>query len=134
MDIGALKKADAEAAEGVWVGDLPDMGDVRLRVRPMTHPRVMRAMGRARRAAAADIPEGQAGLSDAQEEQIDRDVMASVALVGWENLTSDGEPVPFSAELAAEFMRVETFEAAVRIAMSRALQDKLLARKALVKN
>lgn len=129
MDIDALKKADADAADGDWVGDLPGLGDIRLRVRPLTHPRVLRAMGRARRKASEGKP-----LTDQQEEQVDREVMASTVLTGWENMTSGGNPVEFTPERAAELIAVETFEAGVRAAMYRLTEQQAAAQERLEKN
>lgn len=129
MDIAALKKADEDGRDGEWVGDLPGLGDIRLRVRPLTHPRVMRAMGRARRKVSDGKP-----LTEQQEEQVDREVMLSAVLTGWENMTSGKKPVEFTAERAAELMALETFESAVRIAMHRLTEQKAAAQEALEKN
>ena len=115
MDIDDIKKADAETADGAWVGDLPGMGDVRLRVRPLTHPRVVRFSGRAFRIAGAGKP-----LSADAEDTVERDVLASVVLTGWEGLTAKKKPLKFNRETALELLKLDTFEAAVRTAMYRA--------------
>ncbi|MFC3628198.1 hypothetical protein ACFOM8_01925 [Paracoccus angustae] len=141
MDIDALKKADADAADGEWVGDLPGLGDIRLRVRPLTHPRVLRAYGRFRRKVAADQmtvdKDGKAipsPLTDEQEDQVDRDVMLAAVLTGWENVTSGKKPVEFTQERAAELLAVEVFEAGVRTAMYSVTEKQAAAQKALEKN
>lgn len=133
MDFSAIKAADDRDRDGVWVGDLPGLGDVRLLVRPLGSPRVLRELGRQeRRAGDDDRTDGR--LTDDAAARIDREILSGAVLLGWENLTEDGEPVPFSRETALEFMAAELFESAVRVAAIKAGAKAAAKTEALEKN
>lgn len=129
MDFNDIKSWDTRMADGVWVGGLDNLGDVRLRVRPFSHPAVVKASGRAYRAAS----KGEV-LSEEQTDAVERDIMAQAGLTGWENITAKGKPVKFTPEAAAELLKSEVFGIAVRTAMSRASVQVDAAVEALEKN
>lgn len=129
MDIDALKEDHEKHADGEWIGDIPGLGDVRLRVRPMTHPRVVRASGRSYRIASAGKP-----MTEEAEEKLDREIIAKYVLTGWEGLTQKGKPLKFSPEKALELMGLDKFDMGVRVAMSRAGIEQEAAEDALEKN
>lgn len=120
MDIATIRAVDAADAEGVWVDGLPGLGDVRLLVRPAASPRILREVGMLSRAATAEDRDESGMLTAEADARIDRDVMLSAVLLGWDRLTDKGVPIAFSRQHAEEFLAVETFASAVRIATIRA--------------
>lgn len=122
MDISDLKTTSDELEAGEWVGDLPNLGDVDLLIRPVQSYTVKRALGRAMRAVG---PEGRAKdgsiLPEVQDE-IDYEVARDFVLLGWRNLTREGEELPYDKGLAGEYLRLPVFAEAVQTASIRAAQ------------
>lgn len=54
MDIKSLKRDVAASTEGAWVGEIPEMGDLRLRVRGENSPKVAALQARKMRAVPKD--------------------------------------------------------------------------------
>lgn len=129
MDIDALKEDHEKHADGEWIGDIPGLDGVRLRVRPLSHPRVVRQSGRAFRNASGGKP-----LTDEAEDKLDREIIAKHVLTGWEGLTQKGKPLKFSPEKALELMGLDKFDMGVRVAMSRAGIEQEAVEDALEKN
>jgi hypothetical protein len=109
MDISAFKR-DASAIEaGRWVGDLPNAGDVRLRVRGL----LSRAYEHALAERIRDLPRSMLDrygrpTMDAFE-KTQNDALADAVLFEWENLTVEGKPVPYDPELARRWITDRDF-------------------------
>lgn len=104
MKLSAIKVDSARAEQGAWVGDIPDMGDLRLRVRGLRNADARRL--RAKLLAAVPRDQRANGrLSPAAADDIDARVLAETILVDWQNLTDENDqPLPFSREKALDLL------------------------------
>lgn len=100
-----LRKVDtAKVEDGEWVGDIPDMGDLRLKVRGLNNARYRRmqqelvsAVPRSRRRKGR--------LDPLENDRITGTCLSRTVLLGWENLEGeDGQPVPYSEETAHAYL------------------------------
>ena len=96
MEVSRLKHDSNRSEQGDWVENIPGYSDMRLRVRGSNSKTVKTAM-----AEKMVIPENQ------NVEAKDR-VMAEIAheavLLDWDGLTNNGEPVPYSSDLAKTWL------------------------------
>jgi len=123
MDIGEIRQRDTAFTDGEWVGDLPGCGDMRVKVRAFQSPQVVSTWGRLSRAAPNDERQADGQLTEDAHARIDREVLLDVVLLDWDGLTDNGEPVPYSRDMARQFIQVGLFEAAVRYAAARVSHD-----------
>lgn len=132
MDIEALTAADATAATAEWV-DLPKHG-IKLQVLATTAPAVQREYRRlSRRAPASDRDDAGMLLPDA-ETSVLRAVLGDIALVDWEGIKANGEPLPFSRDKAQELVKADLFLDLVEQASILAAIRHKVALDGLVKN
>jgi hypothetical protein len=108
VKITALKVNTARAERGDWVPDIPNMGDVKLKVRGFSNTdftafmaKQVAAVGRDKRvgnrAGAALLP----GVID----EIMARGMVEAILVDWKGLTDENDkPLPYSKEMATKFI------------------------------
>lgn len=104
MKLSAIKVDSARAEQGAWVGDIPEMGDLRLQVRGLRNADARRL--RAKLLAAVPRDQRANGrLSPAAADEIDARVLSETILVDWQNLTDENDaPLPFSREKALELL------------------------------
>lgn len=104
MDIKSLKRDVAASTEGAWVGEIPEMGDLRLRVRGENSPKV--AALRARKLRA--VPKSKRGRDGmpvfSEMVRVTAEVLHEVVLLDWDGLTCDGKPVKFDPDLALQWL------------------------------
>lgn len=110
MDISKLKKDTDAIDQGVWVGDIPGMGDLRLRVRGMTSPLVRETRAKKERAAEPEERMRDGSLTGEAGMRILGEVAAEAVLLDWDKLTDNGNPVKFNAALAREWCTNRQFE------------------------
>ena len=103
MDIGNLNKT-ADLGEGDWIGDIPDMEGIELKVRSTNYkPFRVATAGLARRSGKklnTDV-----GLNDFNVAT--GKPLAEHILLDWKGVTSGGEPLPFSKEQAIAILTAE---------------------------
>lgn len=104
MEISTLKRDSAAVAAGQWVGDIPGMGDVRLRVRGLSSPVVVAVRSRKERKVPRDQRERDGSLRPEIGLVVFGEVLHEAVLLEWDGLTDGGEPVPYSAELAEQWL------------------------------
>lgn len=123
MEISAIKGRSKAMEEGRWIGKIPGFPGVRLLVRSSTSPTIRNAVAKALR----DIPRAEmlgGVISEEAAAEIDADVFSRLGLLGWEGITADGVPVPFSAEAAHDLISgAWQFRDAVALAMRRVAVD-----------
>lgn len=105
MDIKGLIKSNEELEvidNGVWFDDFDEAPGMRLLVVGLTSEAAQKAL---------EIKQAQQRLknkgkpvTDNQLTKITREVLAEVILKDWDGLKNDGEPVPYSKELATEWL------------------------------
>ena len=104
MDIQKIKKDAALITEGQWIGDIPDMGDLILRVRGASSPVVVACRARKQRAVPRDERLRDGSLSIETQIRIETEVLHEAVLLEWGGLTDGGEPVKYDEELAREWL------------------------------
>lgn len=104
MEIKDLKKDSAKIAEGQWVQDIPDMGDLRLMVRGLSSPVVSAARSRKERSATRKERHRDGTLKHETAARITSELLAEVVLMDWDGITSGGKPVKYDAATAAAWL------------------------------
>lgn len=104
MDIQSLKKDAALITEGQWIGEIPNMGDLRLRVRGASSPRVVACRARKQRAVPRDERLRDGSLSIDTTIRIETEVLHEAVLLDWDGLTDGGKAVKYDEELAREWL------------------------------
>jgi hypothetical protein len=93
MDIGNFKRDSAAIKAGQWVSDIPDAGDIRVRVRGLSSPVAIDARARKERSAAKKDRNRDGTIKAEPGIQIMREVLSEVILLEIEGLTEGGKPV-----------------------------------------
>lgn len=100
MKLSALKIDASKLERGDWVGDIPDLGDIRLKVRGIGNADHRRRRGE----LYAALPRGKR-KDVAALDAIDVQLLVETILIGWENVLDDhDEPIPYSAETATRLL------------------------------
>lgn len=105
MDINQIVFSD-EALQiidhGTWVGDLPGLEGVRLKVCGMQSLDVRKALEAKQSKVRAK--NGGAALTADQHAEITKEVLAEVVLKDWDGFTNNGEPLPYDKQLAKHWI------------------------------
>jgi len=110
MEISSVKKNAAIIAAGQWVDDIPNMGDVRLKVCGLSSPAAIALRGRLERAVPPDQRERDGSLKPAAGMAVLKEVLHKAVLQDWDNITDGGKPVPYDADLAHRWLTDPDFE------------------------
>lgn len=137
MDLASLKSNPAAVENGDWVDSIPDMGDLRLKVRGTESAEWRRLMGKLH--AAVPRQKRAAGALDPEEnDRMISTCLLEIGLLDWDGLTGeDGKPIPYSKERAAELLtqpEYRSFRNAVLWAATIVGQASAIARQADTKN
>lgn len=100
MRLSSIKINGAAIEQGAWVGDIPSLPGVRLRVRGIGNHDYRRLEAKLTR----ELPRERRVLSldPADAEEIETRCLAETVLLGWEGIEDDaGKPMEFSAVQAA---------------------------------
>ena len=100
MKLSSIKIDAARAEAGDWVSGIPEMGDLRLRVRGLQSAAARALRNRLIRSLPAAVRADPAGIPLAESDQIETQVLLGAILLGWENL----EDAPYSPEKAEAFL------------------------------
>ena len=108
MRLSSMKVNSARAEAGDWVGDIPDMGDLRLHVRGFTNSDYAAFSTKESTTVSREQREGGsthgAILPKVRDEIMVRGMVEHI-LLGWENLIGDDEqPIAYSKEQATAFL------------------------------
>lgn len=104
MDIKNLKRDTARIEGGEWIGDIPGMGELRLRVRGIGSTTYQAAVSRMSRAAPREDRLRDNSLKPAASMRITGRALQEAILLEWDGLESDGKPLAFDKELALEWL------------------------------
>ncbi len=102
MKLTAIKVNPAAIEQGQWIGDLPDMGDLKLKVRGIGNSDYRILQGKLLRA----VPRAQrAELTPEQQDEIAGKLLLETCLIDWQNVTDEASAeIPYSKELAADLL------------------------------
>jgi hypothetical protein len=110
MEIGSTKVDMAKIEQGEWVSDIPDMGDLRLKVRGVNNSdwrllasQLVAAVPRGKKVSGRVHPD--------EQDRITSELVLRVGLLDWENVTQGGQPVPYSKEQARTFLTDPAYRA-----------------------
>ena len=104
MEISTIKRNTASIEAGEWVGDIPNMDDVRLRVRGLSSPTVVAVRSRKERKVSRAGRERDGTLKPDVGLTVLGEVLFESVLLDWDGITQDGQPVPYNAELAKTWL------------------------------
>lgn len=111
MKLSAIAVDAAVIEQGEWVGDLPEMGDLRLKVRGANNAdwrrlqaKLMAAVPRQRRAGGRIDPD--------ESDRITAACLQSACLIDWDGLENeDGSPLPYSKAAASDLLTKPEYRA-----------------------
>lgn len=107
-----LQKINVESVEtGAWVGDIPDMGDLRIRTKGLNNAG-FRKLQQTLIAAVPRQDRHKGRIAPAKLDEINASCLLNQALLGWENLEDEnGQPVPYSKEQAKVYLTDPAYRA-----------------------
>lgn len=103
-------KVDADKVEGGdWIGKIPELDDVRLKVRGLQNAQFRRMQSRLLDAVPRSKRQG--GRVDPEEmDRITSTCLAATVLIDWSGIEGeDGQPLPYSREKASELLTDPNF-------------------------
>jgi hypothetical protein len=103
MDIQGVKIDPAKVEAGDWVGSIPQMGDLRLRVRGVNNSDWRKIQSRMLDAVPRNKRSGNR-IDPAEQDKIMTALLRDAGLVDWENLMDSGAAVPYSKEAADKYL------------------------------
>lgn len=104
MEIKDLKKNSAAISAGEWVSNIPDMGDLRLKVRGLSSPVVSTLRARKERSVPRNERNRDGSLRQSTARRISSEILAEAVLMDWEGITENGKAVPYNKELATKWL------------------------------
>lgn len=110
MDINLMKIDLDKVENGQWVENIPEAGDLRVKVRGFN----CIAYGNAVLKKRQNIPRGEreadGSLSAELEYKITSEALAEVILLDWDCLKSKGSALPYSKELATQMLTDRSYQ------------------------
>lgn len=110
MKLSSIKTDLRLVESGAWVGDIPGLEDLYLKVRPAGTVDAQRAYNKAK----AGIPRAKrmTGIDPADERAAMDESLIHAVLIDWSGLEDEsGKPIPYSQELARQLITDPTTEA-----------------------
>lgn len=105
MKLGSIKTDLAKVEQGMWIDNIPDMGDLRLKVRPIGNPDYRRVYNQLVDATPRAQKRGGQIIDFEVRQQIAGRALADTVLLDWDHLEGDdGQPMPFDAALAKQYL------------------------------
>lgn len=104
MDITSIKRDSRAVAEGTWVSEIPNFGNLRLRVRGFTSPKAIELRARLNRQAPKSDRHRDGTLKHEANARIMAEVLHSAILLDWDGLTDSGEPTPYDTAKALQWL------------------------------
>lgn len=110
MDISNLKKSIDKVEGGEWVQDIPQMGELRLRVRGLGSEVYKQVFSRKQRAVVKTDRERDGSIKEDVLHRIRGEALHEAILLEWDGLTADGKPYPFDGDVALAWLIDPAFE------------------------
>lgn len=104
MEVSALKRNSSRIEAGEWVGDIPEMGDLKLRVRGMQSTIYTTTYARLARAVERKDRDRSGALLPAVNILVLGQALYESVLFDWDGLTNEGEPFLYDAATALEWL------------------------------
>lgn len=103
MDIKDLYFDAKRSSEGTWVSDLPEMGDLRLKVRGLRCPEYRNRLEMELRRVPRKHRDNANEVLFEERLRITSKLVHEVLLLDWDGLSNEGKPVPYNAKLAEKW-------------------------------
>ena len=111
MDISSLKRDQGKINSGEWVSDIPQMGNVRLKVRGLRSEAYKQALRRLMAAVPREKRDRDgSALPAAIEDCVHRAVHETI-LLDWDGFTDEGKQVRYNRDLAFKWLTDPAFSA-----------------------
>lgn len=110
MELSSFKRNSAAAAEGRWVDGIPRAPGLRLRVRGLSSPKAVACRRKKERQVEKKDRERGGGFKPEVEQRITREVLHETILLEWDGLKDDGQPIPYSEEMAGQLLLDPDFD------------------------
>lgn len=104
MEINSLKRSTDRVEGGDWVSDIPEMGDLRLRVRGIGSAQYKAVYARKSRAVPRKDRERDGSIKDDVLHQIRGEALHEAILLEWGGLTSGGQEYAYDADTAMKWL------------------------------
>lgn len=104
MDVKALKRDSRSVNNGEWVGDLPHMGDLRVKVRGMGSDAYVQAQSKRIRALPLAERNRDGSPSAESMKRIVAESVHEAVLLDWDGLTADNQPFPYDGAVALSWL------------------------------
>lgn len=104
MELSSFKRNAAAAAEGRWVDGIPRAPGLRLRVRGLSSPKAVACRRKKERQVEKKDRERGGGFKPEVEQRITREVLHEAILLEWDGLKDNGEPIPYTEEMAGQLL------------------------------
>lgn len=137
MDIKNFERNSDDVSAGLWVDEIPGMGDLRLKVRGLSSPEVVALRSRREMAEPPESYDKNGRLKPEVLMRIFGEVLHEIVLLDWDNVVENGKKLPYSKEQAIKWCTDRNFMPfadAVAHAASRVDRGFVQSGKALEKN
>lgn len=104
MDIKELARDTTKIEAGEWVDDLPEMGDLRLKVRGSSSKLYTAKLGALARKATRDERDRHGNVRTDVMIRLMGEAAHETLLLDWDGLTKDGKPFPYDKAIAKEWL------------------------------
>lgn len=110
MKLSSVKVDSARVQEGEWIGDLPEMGDLQVKVRGINNADY-RLLQR-KLINAVPLKRRRRGLQQEDEDRIVGECLLKTVLQDWHHLESDdGQTIAYDADFAAQLLNDPDYRA-----------------------
>jgi hypothetical protein len=110
MDIASLKRSTVKVEGGDWVENIPEMGDLRLKVKGLGNAEYKAVFNRLARAVPKKDRERDGSLKDAVLHDVRGQALHKAVLIDWDKLSNGGKSVEFDSALALQWLTDSEFE------------------------
>ena len=104
MELKNLKRDTAAIETGEWVDSIPQMGDLKLKVRGLTCQEASDLKSQKEREIPVTDRNRDGSLKSESSIRIIREVLFEVILLDWANLTSGKKEIKYSKEMAEKLL------------------------------
>lgn len=104
MEISSLKRDSATIEAGQWVGEIPGMGDLRLKVRGSGSAVYTATLSRLSRAVERSERNRDGSLKTEAATRVMGTAMHQAILLDWSGITDNGKSVPYDSATALEWL------------------------------
>ncbi len=103
MKLSSIEVDPDKIEQGQWIGNIPEAGDLQLKVRGLQNADFRRLQGKLVEAVPRAKKVG-GRLDPDEQDRVTNQCLAATVLLDWRGLEDDNGPIPFSKEKARELL------------------------------